>query len=107
MNKQHPSTMPIDRVRKYLSLGLAALLAAPLGFAQSDADSLRRMQEENAALRRRLAELEGRAPAAPAARTATAPAARTGAAPAAASMSAPEEGVTVLSPFQVSTDKDY
>lgn len=96
--------MLIVRNRKHLSLGLAALLAGPFGFAQ-DADALRRIQEENAALRKRLAELEARAAAAPApaapARATTAPAA------AAPALGAPEDSVTVMSPFEVKTDKDY
>jgi len=103
MNKQHPPTMPIARFKTCLSLGLAVLLAVPLGFAQ-DADSVRRIQEENAALRKRLAELESRAAAAPARATTTAPATGAAAAPA---MGAPEDNVTVMSPFEVKTEKDY
>ena len=66
-----PTTNPsssLDRAKKLVSLCLAASLAASTSFAQApSADSMRRLQDENAALRKRLAELEGKAaPAAPA-----------------------------------------
>ncbi len=68
---------------------LAALftLSATATWAADDASKL---QDENAALRKRLAELEGRS--------------GSGSAPAAA---ASDEGVTVLSPYKVNEDKDY
>ena len=104
MNKPNETTMTNDRVMKYLSLGLAAMLAIPTGFAQPSPADISRLQEENAALRKRLAELEGRA--APAAPGRTAPAASaTVVAPAAAASVG--EDVTVLSPFEVKSDKDY
>ncbi len=90
-----------------MSLGLAASIAASTGFAQAPtADSMRRLQDENAALRKRLAELEGKAaPAAPAPAaaptTAKAPAAK---APATLKT---DEGVQALTPFEVRSDKDY
>ena len=98
--------MSFARSRTYLSLGLATLLAVPNGFAQSD---MRSLQEENATLRKRLAELEakaGPAPAAPAAsRAAAAPAAPSRAIP--VETASASEDVVQLSPFQVNTDKDY
>ncbi|MBI5769476.1 MAG: TonB-dependent receptor plug domain-containing protein [Verrucomicrobia bacterium] len=113
MNKHRTPANRSVRFGRYLSLGLATTLAIPIGLAQ-DADSLRRLQDENAALRKRLAEIEGRAAPAPAT---TAPAARTPAAPAAArpapapaagsATTVNDEGITVLSPFQVNDDKDY
>ncbi len=106
MNIPRSRPTSVGRFRKYLSIGLAASVALP-SFAQSP-EALRQLQEENAALRRRLAEMEGRSTPAPA--TTTAPAARpASAAPAMASAgSLPSEGeIAVLSPFEVKTDKDY
>ncbi len=107
MNTTYPPATSVARVRTYLSLGLATLLAIPVSFAQSPSD-VRSLQEENAALRRRLAELEGRS-AAPASTTrpATAPAPAVMAPAPSTSMDAVGTDVTVLSPFQVNTDKDY
>ncbi len=100
----HPSAAA-DRVRKIVSLCLATSIAGT-SFAQAPTgDALRRLQDENAALRRRLAELEGKA--APAAAT-QAPAASAAKAPGApAARLTTDEGVAVLSPFQVAEDKDY
>jgi outer membrane receptor protein involved in Fe transport len=103
-------------VRSVVAVTLMALLATPPGFAQNaDADALRRLQEENAALRRRLAELETapvRTPAPPPAPAPGAPA--TTAAPVGPAAPirleqgpAAEPGVTVLSPFEVNTERDY
>jgi outer membrane receptor protein involved in Fe transport len=108
--KPTPHT-PIDRARHLLSIGLVTLVTASVAYGQSsDADSLRRLQEENAALRKRLAELEGQAQPAPAPVPAPAPAP----APAQASATAAPVGSTVsndgtvtLSPFEVRSDKDY
>ncbi len=87
-----------------MSLCLAASIAGT-SFAQAPSgDAVRRLQDENAALRKRLAELEGKA--APAAPAAAAAATKASAAPAASRL-ATDEGVAVLSPFQVSEDKDY
>lgn len=94
-----------------LSCGLAALLASTATQAQSaDSDALRRLQEENAALRKQLAAMQGSATT-----TSTAPAPTT--APAVAPVSrgtvasrstlALDENVQTLSPFEVSTDADY
>lgn len=109
--KPTPHT-PIDRVRKSLAFGLAALLTASFASGQTaDADALRRLQEENAALRRQLAELQGRpqaaTPAAPA--TTTTPSSQPApVAPAATTApAASEPGVVSLSPFEVSSDRDY
>src|SRR6185369_11308132 len=94
--------------RNYLSLGLAVSLAIPIGFAQTT-PNVRSLQEENAALRKRLAELEARsaapAPATTQPVTSAAPAVMAPA-PAGSTMTSNGE-VTVLSPFQVSTDQDY
>ena len=83
------------------------MLTVGPAFAQSaDSDALRRLQEENAALRRRLAEVEGTKaqPAQPAAaQPASAPAnARTSIAAEPA-----DKDTLVLSPFQVKSDKDF
>ncbi|HVU35647.1 MAG TPA: TonB-dependent receptor [Opitutaceae bacterium] len=86
----------------------------------SDADTIRRLEEENAALRKQLATLQSQ-PAAPATSPATAePAAPAAAAPASTGPVAPtasanagtvasktDDGTLVLSPFEVRTDKDY
>ena len=92
--------------KKYLVTCLAAALAvsAP-GLRAAASDELQKLQEENAALRKRLAQLEGNAEA-----SSSAPAASTSgqatSAPTAGSLGT-DEGVQVLSPFQVKDDKDY
>ncbi|MCX6941565.1 MAG: TonB-dependent receptor plug domain-containing protein [Verrucomicrobia bacterium] len=102
-----PTTNPsssLDRAKKLVSLCLAASIAGT-SFAQAPSgDAVRRLQDENAALRKRLAELEGKA--APAAPAAAAAATKASAAPAASRL-ATDEGVVALSPFQVKTDKDF
>ncbi len=97
-----PNHTPLGRAQKYLAIGLAALLTTSAATAQSgDSDALRRLQEENAALRKRLATLEGQPAAAPAAQPAAA-------APASSMAAAPvDKDVYVLSPFEVKSDKDY
>ncbi len=106
--KPTPHT-PIDRVRKSLAFGLAALLTASFASGQTaDADALRRLQEENAALRRQLAELQGRPqPAAPAAAPAAPSAQPSPVAPTTSLPPPAEDGVITLSPFTVSTANDY
>ena len=109
---KHPGT-----ARSALLVTLMALMATPPGYAQgADADALRRLQEENAALRRRLAELEGTRTTTPATRTPTteeltSPAAATPRARATTGSrlgdTPTEEGVTALSPFEVSSERDY
>lgn len=105
---------PATRVRRTLATTLAVLAVAPIAPAQSnDAAALRRLQEENAALRRQLAEIQARtgaAPAVPPAAAPTAPAARPAPAPSGsqpAQRLGTDDGVAVLSPFEVKTDKDY
>lgn len=104
----NPQKNHIDLARKFLAIGLAGLLTTSTATAQSTAsDALRQLQEENAALRKRLAEIEGRAQAAPdaaPARTAT-PSVQPAAPSAAAQTSDPE--VLVLSPFEVKSERDY
>src|SRR4051812_12898992 len=91
-----------NRARQALAVGLAAMLTVGPAFAQSaDSDSLRRLQEENAALRRRLAEVEG-AKAQPAAQPA-APSATVAAQPSMAAEPV-DKDTLVLSPFQVKSD---
>jgi outer membrane receptor protein involved in Fe transport len=99
---------PSQLARRSLTTTLAVLSAAPLAFGQAgDAAALRRLQEENAALRKQLAEVQGRPTAAPAA---AAPAARPAAAAPAAAPAAglrTDEGVTALSAFEVKSERDY
>ena len=91
-----------NRAQQVLVVGLAALLTSSIAFGQSD-DSVRRLQEENAALRKRLASLEGQAqPAAPAAQAAAPAAVR----PAMAAEPV-DKDVLVLTPFEVKSDKDF
>lgn len=107
-----PPHIPVHRAKQVMAIGLAALLTSASAFGQTDSDSVRRLQEENAALRKRLAALEGQVqPAAPAAQ------ATTPATPAAQASSTSSSGKTdtastdkdllVLSPFTVKSDKDY
>ena len=112
--RPHPIT---DRARQLLAIGLAGLLASTAATAQTtDADALRRLQEENASLRKRLAEIEAQtrpaaATPAPAATAAPASSATTGAprttAPLSTGDSTREDGTVVLSPFEVKSDKDF
>jgi outer membrane receptor protein involved in Fe transport len=105
MKNQQTPTNRTNRFSRYISLGLAASIALPLGFAQSASD-VRTLQEENATLRKRLAELESRSSAAPAAPAARATAA-TSSSVAVPTPAKVEEDVTVLSPFEVRTDQDF
>lgn len=103
-------TNPAPIASRALATTLAALCVAPIASAQStDADALRRLREENAALRKQLAEFQAsKAPAPAAAASTPATAGRTPTATATSTGATTNpEGVTVLSPFQVNTDKDY
>jgi outer membrane receptor protein involved in Fe transport len=101
-----PQHHPANRAKQALALGLAALLSVTAVSGQSaDSDALRRLQEENAALRKRLAEVEGKTaqPAQPAAQ----PAQATAAAQPSMAAAPVDKDVLVLSPFEVKSDKDY
>jgi outer membrane receptor protein involved in Fe transport len=104
--KQTP-TPAADRLRSALAIGLATLLTVSASAQGADSDALRRLQEENAALRKQLAEIEGRTAPTPAAPAPTSPAAAPAAAPAAPMQPSADPEVTVLSPFTVRTDRDY
>ena len=95
----------MHRASKYLVACLAALVAvsAP-SLRAATSDDVQRLQDENAALRKRNAELENQAaqPAATTTRTQT----TTTTQPAPGAL-VTDEGVEVLSPFQVVSDKDY
>lgn len=100
---------PAARIRSALAVGLATLLTLSASAQSSDGDAIRRLQEENAALRKKLAELEGKASAptpAPAATVAPVPAA-TATPTVSATPTAADPDVTILSPFTVKSDKDY
>jgi outer membrane receptor protein involved in Fe transport len=101
--KSETSTAP--RTKKYLVSCLAALMAvsAPMGFA-ADNDALKKLQDENAALSKRHAALEGSSTQA-AAPAAAAPAAAAGTAAKGSTMQA-DAGVQSLSAFEVKSDKD-
>lgn len=77
-------------------------VSAPMGYA-ADSDALKKLQEENAALRKRLAALEGST--APASTPAAAPAAAGAAAAKAPAMQA-DEGVQTMTAFEIKSDKD-
>ena len=94
---------PKHRSSKYLVACLAALIAASAPTLRAAAsDDLQKLQDENAALRKRLAQLEGNAEATNAAAPATT-AGQATAAPTAGSLGT-DEGVQTLSPFQVKED---
>ncbi|MDB6126534.1 MAG: hypothetical protein JWM35_430, partial [Verrucomicrobia bacterium] len=97
---------PMHRPSKYLVACLAALVAvsAP-NLRAASSDDVQKLQEENAALRKRLAQLEGSADATTTTTTTTTTSGATSA-PAAGSLGT-DEGVQTLSPFQVKDDKDY
>jgi outer membrane receptor protein involved in Fe transport len=94
---------------------MAALIVATCAHAQTSPESIRRLEEENAALRKRIAEFEARYGTQTPAATATptqgpvaAPAASAAATPpATAGRLATDEGVTTLTPFEVRSEKDY
>lgn len=67
---------------------------------------MRRLQEENAALRKQLAEIQGKG-AAPTSAAAAAPSSAAAPRPAAAQPLGTDEGVTALTPFEVKSDRDY
>lgn len=105
--KQTPTT-PAGRLRSALAIGLATLLTLSASGQAMDSDALRRLQEENAALRKKLAELEGKAtPATPAAPTQSQATPAAPAAPAPSLTPAASSDVVVLSPFQVNQDRDF
>ena len=116
----HPT---VDRAHRILAVGLTAILTLSTATAQTlTPDQIRRLQEENAALRRQLAEIQQQAspPSAPPPRP-TAPATSPGrpaaasptpptasaAGPAPASATSTREGVVTLSPFEVTGERDY
>lgn len=96
------------RSRKYLGLCLAALVTASSTPVWAQDSEVQRLQEEVAALRRRLAEAEGRATAAPTvpATTTADPAVATASVPATAATLGTDAGVESLSPFEVASEKD-
>lgn len=103
-----PLHTPANRARQALAFGLAALLTVSPAFGQSaDSDALRRLQEENAALRKRLAEMEGAAKAQPAAPVAQAPQPGPVAAQPSVASEPSDPNTLVLSPFEVKSEKDY
>ena len=96
-------TNPAQNARRALATMLAVLNVAPFASAQTtDADALRRLQEENAALRKQLAEFQAKGPTTPAIPPAPAPK------PAATTPKlTTDEGLVALTPFEVNTDRDY
>jgi len=106
-------TTPAHPARRALATTLAVLSIAPFAQAQAgDAAAVRRLQEENAALRKQLAEIQAKSSSAPAIQPAATPATPAGARPSAAASTAAsrlntDEGVQVLTPFEVKSDKDY
>ncbi len=96
-----PPHKPLDRAKTLLATGLAALLIATTASGQTPSpDAVRRLQEENAALRKRLAETEGRAPATQASQPGAA--ARTS-----VTGTTSDQDTVVLSPFQVTSERDF
>lgn len=108
--KPNPKTPHLRSRFALAALGMVALLTGPVAFGQTaDSEALRRLQEENAALRKRLAELEGRSEStpAPSAQPATASSAPVTSSAASSSGAALDDGTLVLSAFEVRGDKDY
>ncbi len=102
-----PTTNPVMVVRCILTAALATLLiASPVSGQSSDAAIIRRLQEENAALRKQLAELQGRAAPEPTPVPVIPESRATAVTPTVAKLGT-DEGVQVLTPFEVKTDKDY
>ncbi|SDR85213.1 TonB-dependent receptor plug domain-containing protein [Opitutus sp. GAS368] len=102
-----PSTR---RASKLLAVGLAALVTSSAALAQSaDSDALRRLQDENATLRKRLAEIEAQShPAAAASATPTSPVSAATSAARPATAAEPQDKETyALSPFEVKSGNDY
>ncbi|WP_414660376.1 TonB-dependent siderophore receptor [Horticoccus sp. 23ND18S-11] len=106
-------TNPGPLASRVLATTLAALIAAPFASAQTDAAALRRLQEENAALRKQLAEFQTKgvtSPAIPPTTVPAAPASRpvtTTTTSTTSSTLATDEGIQALSPFLIKEDKDY
>ncbi len=108
-------TPPVRSATRAWATSLAILMVAPFALAQlSDAEELRLARAEIAALRKQLAEFQARGVTAPAIPPAVQPAVTTAAPPAVSTAPgvAPAalpagEGITVLSPFQVNSDRDY
>ncbi|PTY08408.1 hypothetical protein DB347_02160 [Opitutaceae bacterium EW11] len=107
---------PVGRIRLLLTAALAAPLTLSSAFAETtDADNVRRLQDENATLRKKLAELEGKTAAAETAATNDKPAASTSdsARPSQAFTAASgpasesDQDMIVLSPFEVKGERDY
>lgn len=110
----NPTTIiPINRTRRALAASMAALITATCAFGQApSAAEMKRLQDENAALRARLAEFEARIAgaqqqpiAAPAAAATTATPSTGPVAPTRSTLGT-DEGVMTLSAFEVKTDKD-
>ena len=95
----------VHRASKYLVACLAALVAvsAP-SLRAATADDVQKLQDENATLRKRLAELEGQA--AQTATTTTTTTTKTAVAAPAGTALATDQGVQTMSKFEVSTEKD-
>lgn len=111
-----PATPPNTPIRRPLAAGLALLLTITTASAQSgDSDVIRKLQEENAALRRQLAALGATAPTpapeTPAAPSTPAPAPRTATTGAnglpTVTASQEDPDLYVLSPFEVTSEKDF
>ena len=108
-----PMTNPAPTARRVLAATLTALLAVPFASGQTAAETIRRLQEENAALRKQLADFQARGvtapaiqPAAPAAPGRTAPATTTTTTAPSATL-ATDAGVQTLTPFEVRSEKDF
>lgn len=110
--KPHPRPN-VDRARQLVAISLAALITATSASAQTtDAETIRRLREENAALRQRLDALERNTTTQvtppPAAAASTAPAAvPRSVTPGAPSSVRTDEGVLTLTPFEVRSEKDF
>jgi len=106
MNSKNSPSNPFQRAGRFFALGLMGALVIATGRAQAPEAELRALREENAALRKRIVELEALVPtlSAPTTSPVVANADKAGTAATADTVA---RDAQVLSPFEVKTDRDF